>query len=277
MPATKKRTRLANDTRRRNPARVRARPGAPSRTERPVANRRLDVRRATRLVRPADAPCSIPANSARVNAVRGHMCRDTLAMTASTGVVGATGSGDGHVDDRGNPTRRDASAPTPIALCGSVDGNARSKPDSASSADVASACRARLQHPLDVRPSEQRDERLTSTATAASPGRCRRRGGARSSRPLTARGSASEARWYFSIGAAGSRPERELRAAERVLGPPGARARVQGQGRSDRGARRASQIGDGHLPVAARDPAPELRAGAAHHPAQDLAPRAVRA
>ena len=77
--------------------------------------------------------------------------------------------------------------------------------------------------------------------------------------------------------AAGSRPERELRAAQRLLGAPGARSRVQGQGRGHRGARAAVALGHGHLSLAARDPARPLRSRAAGGQAEDLPPGALRA
>ena len=47
----------------------------------------------------------------------------------------------------------------------------------------------------------------------------------------------------FSAGAAGSRSQCELRAAQRVLAPPRPRARLQGQGRGRRGARPTTPLG----------------------------------
>src|SRR5437763_8694178 len=81
----------------------------------------------------------------------------------------------------------------------------------------------------------------------------------------------------FGRVAAGSRPERELRAVERVHGSAGARARVQGKGGGDRAPRPAPAIGDGQLRVAARDPPRPVRPRAAGSPAKDLEAGALRA
>ena len=73
-----------------------------------------------------------------------------------------------------------------------------------------------------------------------------------------------------------ARPERELRAAERVLDTSRARARLEGQGRGGRAARRAPPDGDEHLHAASRDPARGVRSRAAVGQAAHLAPRALR-
>ena len=82
---------------------------------------------------------------------------------------------------------------------------------------------------------------------------------------------------HFRHRAAGSGPERQFRAAQRVLAAPRARARLQGEGGGGRRARPTTLLGHGAVSVAARHPAPQLRPRSADRAAQDLAPRALRA
>ena len=76
--------------------------------------------------------------------------------------------------------------------------------------------------------------------------------------------------------AAGPRPERELRAPQRLFREACARARLQRQGRGARGAGTAAAQRELDLPLAARDPPRHVRACPARLPAQDLAPGPVR-
>ena len=76
--------------------------------------------------------------------------------------------------------------------------------------------------------------------------------------------------------ATGSRPECKLRAAERVFGAAGARARLEGEGGGAREPPQGTALRDGHLRLAARDPARPVRPGPARDPAEDLAPCALR-
>ncbi len=104
----------------------------------------------------------------------------------------------------------------------------------AKSTSAAAAAQAAA---IAIRRRSQSDPRATAPG-ATSEGRedtLRSRGGHRSSSRSRARLTG-----YISEGhGAGSRPERELRAAECVHGAARPRARVQGQGRGDRAARRS--------------------------------------
>src|SRR3990172_11238752 len=85
-------------------------------------------------------------------------------------------------------------------------------------------------------------------------------------------------RWYACPrDAAGSRSQRELRAAQRVLGAPCARARLEGEGGARRGAPAPPARRERHVPLAARDPARPLRPRPTSAQAHDLAPRPLRA
>ena len=77
-------------------------------------------------------------------------------------------------------------------------------------------------------------------------------------------------------GGAGPRPKCELRALERLLAPPCARARLEGQGRDHREPRAPAAIRLHVLPAAARDPPGDVRPRPARSHAEDLAPRALR-
>ena len=71
-------------------------------------------------------------------------------------------------------------------------------------------------------------------------------------------------RWLqFRPGAAGTRPQCQLRAPERLLRQAGARARAQAEGRARRGTRPPPAIGRGNLRLAARRSPADVRAGAA--------------
>jgi hypothetical protein len=77
-------------------------------------------------------------------------------------------------------------------------------------------------------------------------------------------------------GGTGTRPECELRAPERLLAPPSARPRVEGQGGDPREPRPAYALGDDELHAPERDPPEDVRPGAARRDATDLAAGAVR-
>ena len=60
-------------------------------------------------------------------------------------------------------------------------------------------------------------------------------------------------------GGAGTRPERKLRAFERLLAPTRARARLEGQGGDPRAPRPADAVGDHELRTTERDPPEDVR------------------
>ena len=81
---------------------------------------------------------------------------------------------------------------------------------------------------------------------------------------------------HCARGGARPRPECELRAVERVLGPSCARARVEGQGGGAREPRAAAADVDVELHAAARHQARDVRPRASRRDEAHLAPRPVR-
>jgi hypothetical protein len=78
-------------------------------------------------------------------------------------------------------------------------------------------------------------------------------------------------------GGARPRPQCELRAVERLLAAPCARARLEGQGRDHREPRAPAAIRLHVFPTAARHPPGDVRPGPARSHAEDLAPCPLRA
>ena len=108
-------------------------------------------------------------------------------------------------------------------------------------------------------------------AERAPPGRCLSASTGDESGPLCRQLAGT-----LAARASGTRPERKLRAAQRVLRPARARPRVEGQGRGRRAPRSAAAVGRALVRASARDPPAPVRPRAAGGEAADLAPGALR-
>jgi len=82
---------------------------------------------------------------------------------------------------------------------------------------------------------------------------------------------------HCARGGARPRPQRELRAVERLLAPSRARTRVEGEGRGAGEPRPAAPVVHLDVHPTERDPACDIRARASRRHEADLAPRALRA
>ena len=78
-------------------------------------------------------------------------------------------------------------------------------------------------------------------------------------------------------GGARPRPQRELRALERLLAPPCARARLEGQSRDPREPRASDPLRVHSVPTAARDSTRDVRSRTPRRHSSNLAARALRA
>ena len=81
---------------------------------------------------------------------------------------------------------------------------------------------------------------------------------------------------HCARGGARPRPQRELRAVERLLAPPRARPRLEGEGRGPREPRPAAPLVVLHVHAAARHPPRHVRPRATGRDQAHLAPRPLR-